>query len=133
MYTVCKKIYFCYGHRLINYAGKCRHLHGHDVVAEFILSAETLDARGMVMDFSDVKNTLKGWIDQHIDHKMILCATDPMVAILQAEDEPLYLMATNPTAENIAHCLFQQAQKFGFPIIEVKLWETPTSCASYRN
>ena len=30
MFTVSREIDFCYGHRLLNYAGKCRHLHGHN-------------------------------------------------------------------------------------------------------
>ena len=28
MYRVTREIDFCYGHRLLNYAGKCRYLHG---------------------------------------------------------------------------------------------------------
>jgi len=131
MYTVNKKIYFCYGHRLVNYAGKCKHLHGHDVVAEFLLGSEQLDERGMVVDFSDIKLHLKQWIDDHIDHKMLLYKNDPMVPVLQAEGEPLFLMDQNPTAENIAKRLFEQAEKMNFPILEVKLWESPTSCAAY--
>ena len=131
MYTVTKQIFFCYGHRLINYEGKCKHLHGHDVVAEFILARDSLDHRGMVMDFSDIKLHLKSWIDDAIDHKMLLFKDDPMVKVLQNEGEPLFLMDKNPTAENIAACLFEKAKSLGFPIIEVKLWETPTSCASF--
>ncbi|MFP6574748.1 MAG: 6-carboxytetrahydropterin synthase, partial [Pirellulaceae bacterium] len=30
MYYVTRQIDFCYGHRLLNYEGKCRHLHGHN-------------------------------------------------------------------------------------------------------
>ncbi|MES9926921.1 MAG: 6-carboxytetrahydropterin synthase, partial [Candidatus Thiodiazotropha sp. 6PDIVS] len=33
MYTVTKEIHFCYGHRLLNHKGKCRHLHGHNATA----------------------------------------------------------------------------------------------------
>ena len=132
MYTVSKQIHFCYGHRLVNYDGKCKHLHGHDVVAEFILGSNSLDHRGMVMDFNDIKNKLKAWIDEVIDHKMLLHKDDAMVKILSEQGEPLFLMDDNPTAENIAACLFKKAESFNFPIIEVKLWETPTSCASFK-
>ena len=31
MYKVTREIHFCYGHRLLNYDGKCRHLHGRYV------------------------------------------------------------------------------------------------------
>ena len=30
MYVVTRELRFCYGHRLLEYAGKCRHLHGHN-------------------------------------------------------------------------------------------------------
>ena len=30
MFHVTREIDFCYGHRLLNYEGKCRHLHGHN-------------------------------------------------------------------------------------------------------
>ena len=102
------------------------------MVAEFILGSNSLDHRGMVMDFTDIKNKLKAWIDEVIDHKMLLHKDDAMVKILSEQGEPLFLMDDNPTAENIAACLFKKAESFNFPIIEVKLWETPTSCASFK-
>ena len=30
MFRATKEIHFCFGHRLMNYVGKCRHLHGHN-------------------------------------------------------------------------------------------------------
>jgi 6-pyruvoyltetrahydropterin/6-carboxytetrahydropterin synthase len=40
-------------------------------------------------------------------------------------------MDVNPTAENIARLIFEHAASQGFPVVEVKLWETETCCASY--
>ncbi len=37
---------FCYGHRLLNYDGKCKHLHGHNGRVIISLEAPTLDNRG---------------------------------------------------------------------------------------
>ena len=54
MYHITREIDFCYGHRLLNYDGKCRFLHGHNGRAVIKIAAETLDERGMVFDFSDV-------------------------------------------------------------------------------
>ncbi len=39
---VTREITFCYGHRLLEYNGKCRHLHGHNGRAVITLSAATL-------------------------------------------------------------------------------------------
>ena len=130
-YSVTKKISFCYGHRLMNYEGKCKHLHGHDAIAEITLSTDTLDNRGMVIDFGDIKREIKAWIDQHFDHKMLLHKDDPIVPILKAQGEPLYLLAHNPTAERIAECIYHIAAEKGLPVTKVCLWESGTSCASY--
>ena len=132
MYAVTREIDFCYGHRLLNYDGKCRYLHGHNGRAVITIAAETLDHRGMVMDFSDIKNVVTAWIDQHLDHRMILHRDDPVVPILEGMGEPLYLLDVNPTAEHIARLIHDVAADHGFPVIETKLWETPRCFATYQ-
>ena len=61
MYRVTREIEFCYGHRLLNYAGKCRHLHGHNGRAVITLQAPRLDERGMLVDFGDIKREVQRW------------------------------------------------------------------------
>lgn len=132
MYTVTKQIHFCYGHRLLNYDGKCRWLHGHNGLVEIALAAEKLDERGMVYDFTIIKQVVQAWIDEHLDHKMILHRADPLVSTLQEHGDPLYLLDENPTAEAIARLIYEEAARQRFPVVEVRLWETPTSWAAYR-
>jgi 6-pyruvoyltetrahydropterin/6-carboxytetrahydropterin synthase len=131
MFRVTREIDFCYGHRLLNYAGKCRYLHGHNGRAIIALEAEQLDERGMVLDFSDIKRVVSGWIDDNLDHRMILHRDDPAVPILQKMGEPVFLIDTNPTAENIARLIYDFTAEHGFPVVEVKLWETPHCFATY--
>lgn len=133
MFRVTREIDFCYGHRLLNYEGKCRHLHGHNGRAVISIQGAQLDERGMVLDFSDIKKAVSGWIDENLDHRMILNTADPVVPILQEMNEPLYLLEVNPTAENIAKLIFEQTRMQGVPIVEVKLWETPRCFATYRD
>lgn len=130
-YSVTKRIEFCYGHRLLNYDGVCRHLHGHNAMVELDIAAETLDALNMVVDFSEVKRLVKSWIDQELDHKMILRNDDPLVPVLQAQGEPVVLIDSNPTAERLARLVYEQARTMGFNVTEVRFWETPSSCATY--
>ncbi len=132
MYLVSREIDFCYGHRLLQYDGKCKYLHGHNGRAIISLAAEKLDPLGMVIDFTDIKRVVSGWIDQNLDHRMILHREDPIVPVLQGLGEPLYLIDANPTAENIARLIYECAAEQGFPITEVKLWETPNCYATYR-
>lgn len=132
MFRVSQEIEFCYGHRLLNYSGKCRHLHGHNGTAVIVLEGEQLDDRGMLVDFTDIKAQLRTWIDDHLDHRMILCDADPALPHLQELGEPLHIIDCNPTAENIARLIYEQAQVFGFPVVEVSLWESKRSFATYR-
>ena len=132
IHKVTKEIHFCYGHRLLNYDGKCKHLHGHNAKAEIEVEATTLDHRGMVMDFGDINVVVKSWIDRELDHKMLLCKDDPMLETLQALNEPCFVLNANPTAENIAKLIYEYAVSQGLQVSEVRLWETPTSFAVYR-
>jgi len=132
MYRVSRQIDFCYGHRLLNYEGKCQHLHGHNGRAVVTIEAPSPDDLGMVIDFSEIKRVISTWIDEQLDHRMILHRDDPVVPLLQEMGEPVFLTDLNPTAENIARLIYDVALERGFPIVEVKLWETPNCCATYE-
>ncbi len=131
MFRVSREIDFCYGHRLINYDGKCRHLHGHNGRAVIVLQADSLDERGMLVDFVDIKRHVQLWIDEHLDHNMLLSAADPLLPLLRERGERVFIMEENPTAEAIARLIFQQAKAAGLPVVEVTLWETPRCHATY--
>jgi 6-pyruvoyltetrahydropterin/6-carboxytetrahydropterin synthase len=131
MYSVTKRIDFCYGHRLLDYDGVCRHPHGHNAVAEIELRSEALDGRSMVIDFNDIKHAIKTWIDRELDHKMILRHDDPLVAVLRGLGEPIYVLDTNPTVERIARLIYDQSRHEGLDVSRVTVWETPSSWATY--
>ena len=132
IHSVTKVINFCYGHRLLNYNGKCQHLHGHNGIVEIEIESDSLDELGMVVDFGEIRKAVKGWIDSNLDHKMILCRQDPVIEFLAQMGEPLYIMDENPTAENIAKHIYKQVQSQGFKVREIRLWETPSSYARYQ-
>ncbi len=131
MYRVSKEIHFCYGHRLLDYDGKCAHPHGHNGKVVIELEAPSLDKRGMVVDFTDIKEILQKWVDQELDHKMILRKDDELVKVLGSMKEPVFVMDHNPTAENLAKLIFDFAKSKKLPIRQVTFWETPSSNASY--
>ena len=132
MYTVTRVIRFCYGHRLMNYEGKCRHLHGHNGKVEIELASEALDQRGMVRDFEEIKRSVQRWIDSTLDHTMLLRKDDPLLPALRQRGERFLALDGNPTAEAIAKLIFEYTAAQGFPVTEVRLWETDQSVASYR-
>jgi 6-pyruvoyltetrahydropterin/6-carboxytetrahydropterin synthase len=131
MYQVTREIEFCYGHRLLHYDGKCQHLHGHNARAVIALQSPTLDHRGMLVDFVEIKREVQRWIDENLDHNMLLCRDDPILPVLQAHGERVFVMEHNPTAENIARLIFEHTATVGLPVVEVIVWETEKCHASY--
>lgn len=82
MYFVRKRFEFSAAHQLtLNYESKCAQLHGHNWHVEVYCKSEQLDANGMVVDFSQIKQRV---IDR-LDHRVLNNVID-----------------FNPTAENIA-------------------------------
>ena len=135
-----RRIQFCAGHRVMGHENKCAHLHGHNYVAFFKAEAMAgvpeLDEIGRVVDFSVLKKEMGGWIEHFWDHGFILSAEDvEALEIIQYfpvrpfEEQKLYIMDDNPTAENMArHLLKKVAPKLfggeGIRIVSVRIWET---------
>jgi len=132
MYTVIREIHFSYGHRLVGHQGKCRHVHGHNGRVQIEVAAEKLDALGMVVDFSEISRTIGKWIDENLDHVLILWEKDPLVPVLNERGEKIMVVTENPTAEYLARRIFEEARKLKLPIAKVTFWETNDSCASFQ-
>ena len=62
---------------------------------------------------------------------MLLHQEDPLVEVLRAHQQPLFTMASDPTAEEIARLIYEHVAAQGLDVCEVRLWETGTSVASY--
>lgn len=131
MYTITKNLNFCYGHRLMNHPGRCRHLHGHSARVAITFASETLNEQGMICDFSDISAYAGGWIDDTLDHNMLLHKDDPILASLQQAGERVLVVDDHPTAEFLAKMIFDYMVKGHFPVQEVSIWETESAHASY--
>ena len=131
MYQATQELTFCYGHRLLGHPGKCGRLHGHNGRAFVTLRSESLDSQGMVADFDVVARRLRAWLDEQIDHQLLLHRDDPLVDGLRSLGEPLRALDVAPTAENLARLIFEQAERAGLPVAEVRLEEQPGSVATF--
>lgn len=102
-------------HRLLhpNSPAKCRNIHGHRWAVELTLAGTALDDRGMLVEFGQLKQAWKGWLDSHLDHVLMLHEKDPLLnAILSVEpNHRIYQLAGEPTAEKLAQLLYNQAHK----------------------
>jgi len=123
MFEVAVDQTFAAGHALRNYKGKCENVHGHNFKVQVILEGPRLDETGMLVDFIDVKNLMRGIIER-LDHQFL-------------NDVPPFDVK-NPSAENIAE-YFYTSMSSGLSdtpvpvrVREVKIWETDIQSASYR-
>lgn len=138
MYYLRTEQSFDAAHFLKGYAGKCSNLHGHRwrVVAVVKTAELATDAqtRGMVMDFSALKDALKA-ICAELDHHFIYETGSLQPATLAALDaEGFHLVAVpfRPTAENLSRYIYERLAAEGCPMARVEVYETPNNCAIYE-
>lgn len=123
---ISKEFTFDAAHHLHDYEGKCKNLHGHTYKVIFGISG-LMDNRGIMMDFTDLKEIWKTEIEIFLDHRYL--------------NETLPLM--NTTAENMVGWIYEKMkdalnkeerqQQFNGARVEfVRLYETATSYAEAR-
>lgn len=120
---------------------KCRSIHGHRWIITLTLRADQLDAQGMVVEFGQLKAAWRQWLDQHLDHSLMLCQDDPMVTAVRTVEpgSRLFLTPQDPTTETLAQLLWQQANQvletLGYAewvqVERVRLEETQVNAAEY--
>lgn len=140
---ISKEIGIDVGHRVPFHKSKCRGFHGHryriEVGVDDVLITKG-SSEGMVIDFGDLKEVMMEEIDGKLDHTSIYFINDPMAEVLKLLEpdspKPFVWVHFIPTAENLAKYLFKSIKELlrdrGIKIDYVKVWETPTSTATYR-
>ncbi len=136
MYQVRIEIIFDSGHRLLDYQGKCAFPHGHTYRAEVFLSSASLDARGLVFDFTELKDRIKAWIDANWDHAFLANSRDTeLIAGLAplAKGRLYQFQGENPSCEVMSRELFMKvAELCGVTPSRVRLWESVSQYAEYH-
>lgn len=147
---ISRKGNFDSGHRVMNEFMKCFNIHGHTYLYELTFSFENMEEIGYAIDFKEIKRVFCQWIDDILDHGMILNAKDELL-IKTTKDygTKLWLMSLNgggeycnPSVENIAKEVFlameiltdelYKGAPTGLKIHNVKIYETPncwTDCS----
>ena len=125
MFEVSVERTFAAGHALRGYRGKCENVHGHNYKVRVTLAGPQLDSAGLLCDFVEIKRLIGEIIDR-LDHRFL-------------NDVPPFT-ELNPSAENLARYFYQEVDRglkenpaaVPVRIGEVKIWETDTTTATYR-
>ena len=137
MQYITRKGNFDSGHRVMNEQYKCYNLHGHTYLYELTFSFDTMEDIGYALDFKEIKRVGCQWIDDLLDHGMILNPEDEVVIdATKKTGSKLWLMSLNgdkycnPSVENLAREVFlaQQVLFEQYPMLRVwhlRLYETP--------
>lgn len=139
MYRISKEFKFSMGHRLSCHEGLCKNFHGHNYKVVVGLKSKKLNLRGMVMDFSELKEICNHYFKQ-FDHAMMINKSDhdnfmkvqtvmPYLKVIYVDYEP--------TAENMAREFYyyiqDQVLKYtgDAEVDYVTIYETDSSQATY--
>lgn len=107
MYYVTKRMEIAGAHRLeLSYNSKCAGLHGHNWIITVYCCAQSLNADGMVADFTHIKEKIHGYLDHGNFNE---------------------LLPFNPTAENIARWVVDQIPE----CYKVSVQESEGNVATY--
>ena len=142
---ITKEIGIDMGHRVPNHKSKCRNLHGHRYQIEVGVDDKLVTTRGasdegMVIDFSDLKETMMQELDAKFDHGFVMYEDDPLketfIEIKSNLDQKIIFVPFIPTAENLAKHWYELLSipllARGIALKHVNVWETPTSTATYE-
>ena len=138
--SLIRQLKFCAGHRLYQHESKCAFFHGHNYRVDIEVVGQgggtEVDAVGRVVDFSQIKQRMLGWLDAHWDHAFIVFEQDEnaLAAVRMVEPTKYFVLPWNPTAENMARYLLEVVAPevlgdLGVIAREVRVWETEESCA----
>lgn len=136
MLTCTRRLTFEAGHRVYGHESKCAHLHGHSYKV-WITAQGDQDTIGRIVDFSVLKEIFGSWLDKNWDHGTILWKDDPLKHAFGEHEmligQKLFLLPTNPTAENLADFLLvlgrTAVQGLGIEITKVVVQETENCTA----
>ena len=136
MLTVTKSVKFDAAHVLTNHQGLCKNLHGHTYRVEASVSQQPGDTADMVIDFKDLKHTCEEVILSRFDHAFIYDSSSVGESEIAADDEKNGMRTVaipfRSTAENLSRYFFGELKAHLPGLCSVRVWETPDSCAEYR-
>lgn len=103
--VITKEFKFEAAHKLEDYNGPCKKLHGHSYRFEISVYG-TVKSNGMVIDFKELEKIVQNYVILKLDHSY------------------LNEIIEQPTAENIIIWICNRLNKTDLSVYGLRLWET---------
>ena len=136
MITVTKTVKFDAAHVLTNHQGLCKNLHGHTYRVDVSVTQAEDDASDMVIDFKDLKRLATETICDRFDHAFVYNTQSEgereIAAVVEKNGMRTVAIPFCSTAENLSRYFFGELKAHLPGLCSVRVWETPDSCAEYR-
>lgn len=136
MITLTKKFEFEAAHRISNYEGLCREIHGHTYKLEVTISGPIDPATDMILDFKILKNIIKTSVIEQFDHALLLKDNEENRKLFEEYTGKITWMKTEPTAERMLQGMADTLMRLILPPVHLDsllLYETSDSFACWKN
>lgn len=139
MFYIEKRFTLPIGHRLSKHKGRCFSIHGHNFTILIGVKASKLNENDMVIDFSDLKAVVSGFLD-NLDHCLLLNKNkdEELLELLQKMNMRTTGVDFDPTAERLSHEIYKYVkitlEKMYKDVLMdyVTVFENENSKATYR-
>jgi 6-pyruvoyltetrahydropterin/6-carboxytetrahydropterin synthase len=121
---------------------KCMSIHGHSWWVTVRIQGPTLDGMDMLVEFGRFKAAWRRWLDDEVDHHLVLHREDPMVGAVRSvyPESRLLLLDRSPTTEILAEEIFRRSAAILADMVpashawveKVHVQETRANAASFR-
>jgi 6-pyruvoyltetrahydropterin/6-carboxytetrahydropterin synthase len=121
MFILKKSFKFDSAHRLPNYDGKCKNLHGHTWELEVECQGIHLNLEGfkvgMLIDYGDIGAVVKPMLEKYFDHLFLNNSLPDL---------------ENPTSEEIARWIYNYLKPSLPSLFAITIHESPTASCRYE-
>lgn len=131
MLSITKLFHFEAGHRLSNYEGPCKNIHGHSYKLHITITGEKL-TNGILIDFKVLKKIVETAVINEMDHTLLLKRNEFNIKATENLGSKILWLDEDPTAEYLVTYIGSKIKDElpeGIKLLRLRLYETDSCYA----
>ncbi len=131
MLSITKLFHFEAGHRLSNYDGPCKNIHGHSYKLHITITGEKLN-NGILIDFKVLKKIVETVVINDMDHSLLLKRNELNLTATENLGSKILWLDEDPTAEYLVTYIGSKIKDElpeGIKLLRLRLYETDSCYA----